>query len=46
VSCGMHGLYARGENDTGWIARWAAAEDYYERVEQPAQAADLVVSGR
>jgi uridine kinase len=38
-------LHARGENDVGWIERWAAAEDYYERVEQPAQAADLVVSG-
>ncbi|HST48341.1 uridine kinase family protein [Jatrophihabitans sp.] len=38
-------LYARGENDAGWIARWAAAEDYYEQAEQPAQAADLVVSG-
>jgi uridine kinase len=38
-------LHARGENDEGWIERWAAAEDYYERVEQPAQAADLVVSG-
>ncbi|MEO7260204.1 MAG: AAA family ATPase [Jatrophihabitantaceae bacterium] len=38
-------LHARGENDKGWIARWAAAEDYYEQVEQPAQAADLVVRG-
>jgi uridine kinase len=38
-------LHARGENDEGWIERWAAAEDYYERVEQPGQAADLVVSG-
>jgi uridine kinase len=38
-------LHARGENDEGWIARWAAAEDYYEQVEQPVQAADLVVSG-
>ena len=38
-------LHARGENDAGWIERWAAAEDYYERVEQPVQAADLVVSG-
>ena len=38
-------LYARGENDEGWIARWAAAEDYYEQLECPAQAASLVVSG-
>lgn len=38
-------LHARGENDEGWIRRWAAAEDYYEQVEQPAQAADLIVSG-
>jgi uridine kinase len=38
-------LQARGENDAGWIERWAAAEDYYERVEQPSRAADLVVSG-
>jgi uridine kinase len=38
-------LHARGENDAGWIERWAAAEDYYEQVEQPAQAAELVVSG-
>lgn len=38
-------LYARGENDPGWIARWSAAEDYYERVERPAAAADLVVDG-
>ena len=38
-------LHARGENDAGWIARWAAAEDYYEQVEQPAQVANLVVSG-
>ncbi|HEY0166530.1 MAG TPA: hypothetical protein VGB75_05750 [Jatrophihabitans sp.] len=38
-------LHARGENDEGWIARWAAAEDYYEQVEQPVRAADLVVRG-
>ena len=38
-------LHARGENDEGWIARWAAAEDYYEQAERPAQAADLVVTG-
>lgn len=38
-------LHARGENDEGWIARWAAAEDYYEAVEDPAGAADLVVCG-
>jgi uridine kinase len=38
-------LHARGENDEGWIARWAAAEDYYEQVERPADAADLIVRG-
>lgn len=38
-------LHARGENDEGWISRWSAAEDYYERVEKPVQAADLVVNG-
>lgn len=38
-------LHARGENDEGWIARWAAAEDYYEQAEWPAQAADLIVRG-
>jgi uridine kinase len=38
-------LHARGENDQGWIERWAAAEDYYEQVEQPARAADLIISG-
>jgi uridine kinase len=38
-------LYARGENDAGWIARWTAAEDYYEQVEVPAQAAGLTVNG-
>jgi uridine kinase len=38
-------LYARGENDAGWIERWTAAEDYYEQLERPAQAADLIVNG-
>lgn len=38
-------LRVRGENDEGWIDKWAAAEDYYERVERPAQAADLVLRG-
>jgi uridine kinase len=38
-------LFARGENDDGWISSWAAAEDYYERLECPAAAADLVVKG-
>jgi uridine kinase len=37
--------YARGENDAGWIERWAAAEDYYEAVDRPAEAADLIVAG-
>ncbi|MGI8682132.1 MAG: hypothetical protein ACR2JO_08385 [Mycobacteriales bacterium] len=36
---------ARGENDAGWIARWRAAEDHYETVERPDQAADLIVDG-
>jgi uridine kinase len=36
---------ARGENDADWIARWAAAEDHYEVVERPAEAADLIVDG-
>jgi uridine kinase len=38
-------LRARGENDEGWISRWTAAEDYYERVDRPREAADLVVNG-
>jgi uridine kinase len=38
-------LNARGENDPGWISRWAAAEDYYERVERPSAHADLVIHG-
>jgi uridine kinase len=38
-------LYERGENDEGWIARWAAAEDHYDAVERPAAGADLIVSG-
>lgn len=38
-------MHARGENDAGWISRWAAAEDYYQRVERPSAHADLVVSG-
>ncbi len=37
--------YARGENDSGWIDKWAAAEDYYQAVEDPAQSADLIVRG-
>jgi len=36
---------ARDENDAGWIARWAAAEDHYDAVERPAEAADLIVDG-
>jgi uridine kinase len=39
-------LRARGENDEGWISRWTAAEDYYERVDQPRDAADLVINGQ
>jgi uridine kinase len=38
-------MYARGENDRGWIERWAAAEDFYQGAEDPAGAADLVVAG-
>jgi uridine kinase len=38
-------LHARGENDPGWIERWAAAEDFYERTVRPVDAADLVVEG-
>ena len=38
-------LHARGENDPGWIERWAAAEDFYERTVRPFDAADLVVKG-
>ncbi len=38
-------LHARGENDDGWIARWTAAEDYYQQIHPPAQAADMIVNG-
>lgn len=38
-------MHARGENDPEWIERWAAAEDYYVRVERPSAHADLVVNG-
>jgi hypothetical protein len=27
------------------IARWVAAEDHYEIVERPAEAADLIIDG-
>lgn len=37
--------YSRGETDIGWTARWMQAEDYYEQVEHPAAAADVVVPG-
>jgi uridine kinase len=37
--------YSRGESEEGWLAQWLRAEDYYERVEDPAAAADLVVAG-
>ena len=37
--------HARGENDPGWIERWAAAEDFYDHAEDPAAAADVVVRG-
>jgi uridine kinase len=35
---------ARG-NDEEHLRRWLAAEDYYERTERPADAADLVIFG-
>jgi uridine kinase len=38
-------LQARGQDDAGWIDRWMAAEDFYERVLDPAGLADLVVPG-
>ena len=38
-------MYARGENDVGWINRWAAAEDFYETVERPSDSADIIVLG-
>jgi len=38
-------LYARGENDPGWIERWTAAEDHYLSVDPPEAVADLVVRG-
>ena len=38
-------LYARGENDRGWLARWTAAEDYYEAAEEPGRSADVIIKG-
>lgn len=38
-------LRARGERDPGWIETWMRAEDYYVRVDAPAEAATFVVSG-
>jgi uridine kinase len=38
-------MYARRQNDVGWINRWAAAEDYYESVERPSDFADIIVPG-
>jgi uridine kinase len=38
-------MHARGQNDVGWISRWAAAEDYYESVERPSDFADIIVPG-
>jgi len=39
----LHRAYSRGENDSGWIERCTAAEDHYEAVERPVEAADLVI---
>ncbi len=41
----MSRAHARGENDTGWIEKWAAAEDYYLGVEDPARSADVIALG-
>lgn len=41
----QHRMHARGQNEVGWINRWAAAEDYYESVERPSDFADIIVSG-
>ena len=38
-------MHARGQNDLGWINRWAAAEDYYETVVRPRDFADVIVPG-
>jgi uridine kinase len=38
-------MHARGQNDAGWINRWAAAEDYYETVVRPWVFADVIVPG-
>jgi uridine kinase len=38
-------MHARGQNDAGWIDRWAAAEDYYETVVRPRVFADVIVPG-
>lgn len=38
-------MYARGENDAGWIQRWTAAEDHYLSVEPPETVANIVVRG-
>lgn len=38
-------LRERGENDAGWIHRWMLAEDYYDEVDRPRDAATYTVSG-
>lgn len=38
-------LRARGQDEAGWIARWMAAEEWYEREHRPRERADLVVRG-
>ena len=38
-------MHARGQNDVGWINRWALAEDYYETVVRPRDFADVIVPG-
>lgn len=38
-------LRERGEHDVDWIERWMQAEDHYEQLDLPRQAADYIVSG-
>lgn len=38
-------LWARGQDEEVWIARWLAAEEWYEREHHPRERANLVVRG-
>ena len=38
-------MQARAQNDTSWIERWMAAEDWYLENIRPAKSADLIVKG-